>query len=230
MSWDDIQTKRNSGEISNTTFAVYRFQKETWFPDNSSEWDGIAGKKTIEKIIEALKNKIADKIDINTLSSEANWEPNKIWQPEKKQIGNQSMAFKKYMSNTLMPLVGKKEKNPNCQKFIEKPFKWLKDPRYAKFKQIVNGQYPKGSPDAKKVRYIRNGEILTAVMSGEIPLGEITLDKLYSFVKQYPSKSDTDLKQMTKITTLANQTPNEINTQIKKSLSTQFRNVLFVTK
>ncbi len=40
-------------KISNTMKAVFKFQKEV-FPNDKSEWDGLAGKKTINKIIEKL--------------------------------------------------------------------------------------------------------------------------------------------------------------------------------
>lgn len=59
------------------------------------------------------------------------------------------------------------------------------DPRLKKYFEIIAQNKFSNDASKEKVSLIRNGEVLTAILCGEIPYEEITLDYLYNYNDGY---------------------------------------------
>ncbi|MFH0834030.1 MAG: hypothetical protein V2A63_01410, partial [Patescibacteria group bacterium] len=133
----------------------------------------------------------------------------------------QSPLLRKYLSEEILAKLGLGYDTMNYQDFLESVFVGLKnhDERLEKYFQACKA-IGKSTEERKMATMIRNGEVLTAVICGEIPIENITTEKLYNYLIAYNKYPNQKFKKMEKIGTGVEENSTEIAKKIKNKLKT----------
>lgn len=96
---------------------------------------------------------------------------------KKREESPQSEEMRHYLQRRIDEMLGKPYDSFDCQGFLECVLMDVQDERLQEYFRVIQGR-------GDKIKYIRNGEILTAVLNGEIPLENINENDLYNYLVQ----------------------------------------------
>ena len=247
LTWSEVQLMHQKEKISDTMFAVYKFQREQRFPEDPDDYYWIVGPKTIDRMVLLLKDqyvqwwsepkkreKIVAKNQQEPKKEEANLARveeiavHPTWEEiETTKVESQPQEFKDYMDELMQAFLGTPYNEMECQDFIELPFIDFINLRFPNFPyiahlrtyfKIINTDYGNDKNAKSKAYDIRNGEVLTSVITWEIALENITLDYLYNYIIGYQRRKNDTFKRITKITTLPKEGAQSVTEKVKTAL------------